>query len=265
MPRSVAELPMARWLTRFVAVAAVLYLAAAALLFVAQRSILFHPRPLQMRPAVPELSFDDGGARIRCWVADPGQPHALLYFGGNGESVEYDVDRFRGRIPGTSVYLCPYRGYSGTPGSPSEAALFSDALALFDLAHQRHAVVDVMGRSLGSGVAVYVAANRPVRRMLLVTPYDSIVNVAEERYPMFPVALLIRDRFESWKYARKVRADTRILAGEKDRVILRARTDRLDQSFPMPVPIQVFPGAGHNNIAGMPQYWPTVAAFFGRD
>ena len=91
----------------------------------------------------------------------------------------------------------------------------------------RHSQITVIGRSLGSGIATYLASQRPVSRLLLITPYDSIANVAAGRLPMFPVHWLLLDKYESWRYAPQITAPTRILAAEHDDVIPRLHTDAL--------------------------------------
>ena len=120
---------------------------------------------------------------------------------------------------------------AGSAGTPSEAAIVADALALFDEARREHRDVVVVGRSLGSGVAVRVASLRPVARVVLVTPYDSIQEIAAARFAFFPVRWLLRDKFESWKYAPAVTAPTLLIAAEHDEVIPRASTELLLTRF----------------------------------
>jgi pimeloyl-ACP methyl ester carboxylesterase len=109
-------------------------------------------------------------------------------------------------FPDRAIYLLHYRGYGGSSGTPSEKALFADALTLFDEVRTKHSSVDVVGRSLGSGVAVYVASLRPVARLVLVTPFDSLEGLAALRFPYVPVKWLLRDKFESWRFAPQVTA-----------------------------------------------------------
>ena len=105
--------------------------------------------------------------------------------------------RFRAAFPDRSLFLVNYRGYGGSSGQPSEAALFADALAIFDHVRREHSEIAVMGRSLGSGVAVLVASERPVEQLVLVTAFDSLVNVAREYLRWLPVGRLLRDRYDS--------------------------------------------------------------------
>jgi pimeloyl-ACP methyl ester carboxylesterase len=152
-----------------------------------------------------------------------------------------------------------YRGYGGSSGKPTEEALHSDARALYEMVHARHPDVIVVGRSLGSGVAVQLAATRQVTRLVLITPFDSIVNLASRQFPFVPVDLLLRDRFESWRYAPQVTAPTLIIAAANDEVVPRESTLALFNAFgPGVATMTTISGAGHNSISSSPGYMATV-------
>jgi pimeloyl-ACP methyl ester carboxylesterase len=166
------------------------------------------------------------------------------------------MPQFEEAFPHNAIYLLHYPGYGGSSGNPTENSIFAAALALFDYVHQRHPNIVVIGRSLGSGAAVRIASLRPVTRLVLVTPYDSLGDVAAEHYPYLPVRLLLKDKFESWKYAPHVTVPTRIIVAEKDEVIPRASTDRLRTRFnPAIVSYIVVPDVGHNTISESLDYW----------
>lgn len=238
------------------------YLGAMLILYRSQDRLLYFPQALQREPTAEVFRWQSGDLELRGWAINPGQPRALLYFGGNGEAVELDSFDFRDLIPGTSVYLLPYRGYSGNPGLPGEKALLADALAAYDAIAMRHAGIDVMGRSLGSGVAVHVAAERPVGRLLLVTPFDSVARVGQRLYPYLPVAWLATDKYESFRRAPRVRAQVLLLTGDRDTLIPAENSEALARSFRPPPPTCVFAGHGHNDISRSPDYWPMVRRFF---
>jgi pimeloyl-ACP methyl ester carboxylesterase len=146
-----------------------------------------------------------------------------------------------------------YRGYGGSSGTPSEKAFFADALALFDKVHASHFEIDVVGRSLGSGVAVYLASQRPVERLVLVTPFDSLQEIAAALFPFFPVRWLLLDRFESWKYAPQVSAPTLIIAAGHDEVVPRASTELLRSRFkPGLATFEIVPNTISNSSAYLP-------------
>jgi hypothetical protein len=241
--------------------AATLYLALCAYLYTHQQALLYFPQALPPGAGAHVRPLRAGGPRILVSTRETAGDEAIVYFGGNGEIVANRLPEFAAAFPRDALYLLHYRGYAGSAGEPGEAALVADALALFDLAHARHRRVTVVGRSLGSGLAVHVASLRPVARLVLVTPYDSIVGVAAGQYPYVPVSLLLRDRYESWRYAPRVRAPTRILLAGRDEVIPRQNSEQLYARFrPGVATMTVFPGAGHNSISADPRYLPLFVA-----
>jgi len=234
---------------------ALAYLAVCALLFVQQRSMLYHPQPRAGAAGTQLLSLPVEGGHVLVTVRPHAGPRAVLYFGGNAEDVSGSVGSMAAAFPDHALYLLHYRGYGGSAGAPSEAALFADALALFDRIRADHAEVVAVGRSLGSGVAVHVAARRPVARLVLVTPYDSIRALAASQFPYAPVRWLLRDPFDSARDAPAIAAPTLVLAAEHDDVIPRARTEALVARFrPGLVTYRVLAGAGHDTISDAPDY-----------
>jgi pimeloyl-ACP methyl ester carboxylesterase len=122
-----------------------------------------------------------------------------------------------------------------------------------------HPDIDVVGRSLGSGIAVYVASRRPVTRLVLVTPYDSLQGLAVLQFPFVPVRWLLLDKFESWRFAPHVSAPTLIIAADRDEVIPRASTELLQTRFKTGVAtLRVVAGTGHNTISNSREYMPLL-------
>lgn len=219
------------------------------LVFFAQRSLLYFPVAGGPPPGAGTLDLPAGDATLRIWARPTPGPHALIYFGGNAEDVGMNFAPFAALLPRHALYFVNYRGYGGSTGAPTEAALLADALAVFDFVRARHSRVDVVGRSLGSGVAVHVARERPVSRLALVTPFDSITNVAAGIYPFLPVRWLIKDSYDSAARIAGVRAPTLVVIAEHDEVIRRARTDALVAAMPAAqVRIEVVRGATHNML-----------------
>jgi uncharacterized protein len=182
-------------------------------------------------------------------------PRALLYFGGNAENVAWSLPEFAGVFPEHSLYLLHYRGYGESTGKPSERAIHADALALFDRVHAAHPEVVVVGRSLGAAVAVRLASLRPVDRLVLVTPFDSLARIAARHYPFFPVRWLLKDRYEAWRDAQRVSAPTLLLVAEHDEIAPRVHAEALFAQFPPGVArLEVVAGAGHNTISDSLEY-----------
>ncbi|MEO5672600.1 MAG: alpha/beta fold hydrolase, partial [Ramlibacter sp.] len=174
-------------------VAALAYLAACAALFFFQRSLIYLPQPARAGAPASWMRLPADGAELAVSVAARDQADALVYFGGNAEDVSASLDDITHAFPGHAVYLMHYRGYGGSSGAPSEEALHQDALALFDKVHASHPNVIVMGRSLGTGVAMRLASRRPAARLVLVTPYDNLEEIAARQFPIFPVRWMLRD------------------------------------------------------------------------
>jgi fermentation-respiration switch protein FrsA (DUF1100 family) len=228
---------------------------------------LIYPRHGTRVPAgEATYSVDVDTARLRGWVVNPGRARALVYFGGNGERLEAWQDGLAAHFPDHTSYLIAYRGYGASEGRPSQGALSSDALALVDHVHARHpgGRVDVVGRSLGSAVAVHVATRRQVDHVVLVTPFDSLVATAADLFPGLPAALLIQDRWDSAAVAADVEAPVLVLRAARDLVVRPARTAALVDALPDPAEV-VFPGADHNDISDDPGYWTAIARFLDDD
>ena len=239
---------------KLAAAALFLYLGFCALLATFQRSFIYLPQPRSNRNA-PSFTLPTGGAVLEITTQSSKLPDAVLYFGGNAEDVSWSLDDLERAYPDHDLYLMHYRGYGGSTGRPTEAALFADALALFDHVREDHSSVAVVGRSLGSGVAAYVASRRPASRLVLVTPFDSVLEVAARSFWFVPVRWLLRDRFDSTKYAPAITAPTTIIVAEHDVEIPRLHAEALFRHFrPGVASLHVITGAGHNTISRSPDY-----------
>lgn len=224
-------------------------------LYSKQRSLMYYPQRAAPGAEASMRALDGTDAGIRISVREVEGPEALVYFGGNAEDVSRKLPDFAAAFPTHAIYLLHYRGYSGSAGEPTEAGLAKDALALFDLAQRRHGRVTVIGRSLGSGLAVRVASQRAVARLVLVTPYDSLQDIAADLYPWMPVRWLLIDKYESWRYAPKVSAPTLLVEAEHDQVIPRASTRKLLARFRHGIArLEVVAGADHNSISQSDRY-----------
>jgi uncharacterized protein len=234
-------------------------------LYLAQDRLLYLPTAAVARPGARALSIERGSATLRLWQLHGEAVPALIYFGGNAEDVGANVTEFDAVLPLRAVYLVNYRGYGGSTGRPSEAALLSDAEAIYDCVSAHHSPVAVIGRSLGSGVAVALAASRPVERLILVTPFDNVANVAADHFPWLPVRWLVRDRYDSERRIGRVTAPILAVVAEHDEVVLRARSDALIAAIPPPLRHTILiRGATHNDVSFDPAYWPGLRDFLYR-
>lgn len=239
------------------------YLALCALMYFGQRSQIYFPVRESSPPLAAAIRLATGdGVDLKIWVVPRPGPRALVYFGGNAEDVAGNLPAFASAFAAHSLYLVNYRGYGGSTGSPSEAGLLADATTIYDHLSARHPELSVIGRSLGSGVAVHLASVRDVHRLVLVTPFDSLVNVAREHFRYLPVGWLMRDRYESVRRVPAVRAPTLVVIAGADEIIPRVRATALVAAFPASqVRLEVLPGATHNGLDRMPQYLERIEEF----
>lgn len=229
-------------------------------LYLFQRHLLYFPDPTrpqlgalaQLGVREVELTTADG-LSLLSWYLPPrsGRP-VVAYFHGNGGHIGYRAERLR-RFAGGGygVLMLEYRGYGGNPGTPTEAGLHADAAAALDFLAQQGITPDrlvLYGESLGSGVAVQLAGQRAIAGLILESPFTSVAEVAQCRYPFVPASLLVRDRFESLSVIGKVRAPILVLHGARDRVVPVRFGRALLDAAPQPKEGWFAPEAGHGNL-----------------
>jgi pimeloyl-ACP methyl ester carboxylesterase len=173
------------------------------------------------------------------------------------------IGEARAHAPGTGWLLVSYRGYGGSEGAPSETTITADALRWYDYAVKELGATQVIafGRSLGSGAAVYLASQRNIRAVVLVTPYDSMIEVAKEHYPYLPVRLMLRHPFESIAHAPKLGMPLLCIAAGRDQIIPPVRSKRLFDAWAGPKRWLELEGADHNSTDGAAAFWPAITAF----
>ena len=254
---------LSRLILTIIALLVLGYAGVSALLYFKQRDLIYFPAATTVPASETDFSLTQDGVTLRGWKLNPGQANALIYFGGNAERLESSRAEFARLFPGRTVYLLPYRGYGASEGKPSETVLFSDALALFDAVQAQHPSGDiaVVGRSLGSGVASYLASQRPVQKLALVTPFDSLAEVAQSHYRWLPVRWLISDAYASHQYLQQYPGPLLIVRAGRDEVVPPANTDRLITSLEAPPTVVDFPLADHNDISLQPRYGETLRDF----
>jgi pimeloyl-ACP methyl ester carboxylesterase len=238
----------------------VVYVLVCVFVYAQQRSLIYYPTPASEGGVGEAVAFPVSGAVLQLRVVRRAGSSAVIYFGGNAESVTASADELARAAPDRTWVFVNYRGYGGSTGSPSERALVADALAVWDWARAKYTDVAVVGRSLGSGVAVQLAASRPVSHLVLVTPFDSLVSVGQAAMPWLPVSWLAKDRYESVDYAPRISCPSLVLIAANDEVVAPAHARRLVAAFrPGTVSFLAVSGAGHNDI----QLWPPYGATIG--
>lgn len=252
-----------------ISVAAAVVIGVPLLMYLVQDKLVFMPQPvseerrvrIKNRISSAEEIFLDApdGTKLHAWHVK-GEP-LVLYFGGNAEEVSWMLEEGPRRLPGAGWLLVDYRGYGASGGSPSEKALSADGLLWYDHVSKLSQRIFVFGRSLGTGVAVHVAAARPVAGVVAIAPYDSLPAVGQHHYPLLPVGLLLRHRFDSAALAPQIRAPLLCLVAERDEVIPRARSRALYEAWGGEKRWIELQGAGHNSTDSAPQFWDNIREF----
>lgn len=237
-----------------------LYVIVVAAAWLGQRHLMYVPDPTRVPPAATGLRdvrehvlLTGDNVRIVCWRADPqpGRP-TILYLHGNAGNLAGRADRFRHyQSRGFGLMMMSWRGYGGSGGSPTEAHNVADAGLAYDTLRAEGVAageIVVYGESLGSGVAIQLAGERPVAALVLDAPYTSIVDVALLTYPYLPVRPLLLDRYESDRHIKRVRAPVLVLHGERDRVIPVRMGQAIYDLSPEPKKLALFPTGGHVDL-----------------
>jgi fermentation-respiration switch protein FrsA (DUF1100 family) len=229
-------------------------------LFFAQRSFLF-PIPAAERTTPQAAGFPEAqehvltaadGEKVIVWhvPARPGHP-VVLYFHGNGDFLAGFFGRFRDVIAdGTGIVVLSYRGYAGSSGRPSERGLLLDAAAAYAFTTARYSAdsIVVWGFSLGTGVAVALAAEQRIGRLILEAPFTSTADVAASAFWFAPVRLLMLDQFRSDERIARVTVPLLVMHGSNDLAIPIRFGEALFALAREPKQFVRFPGGGHENL-----------------
>jgi pimeloyl-ACP methyl ester carboxylesterase len=253
-----------------VGIAAAMYAAMCLFLYLQQDRVLFYPRTndrsLLERWAPYRIEIPSGEHALEGFWTENGASKSsriLVYFGGNAEDVLYTASTSFD-LAVKRMLVVNYRGYGGTPGTPSQEALYEDALAIYEYVVASGTDpndIVVMGRSLGSGLATMLASERKVRSAILITPYDSLAEVAAHHYPIFPVRLLMKHPFDSAPFAQRATVPALMLAAEHDTIIPPTHAQRLHDLWAGPRQLHILNGVGHNDIERSSEYYALINAF----
>ena len=235
------------------------YVGMVALLYVGQRGLQYFPQSFRTTPAAAglptaqEIVLDTAdGERVVAWHLPPrADKPVVLYFHGNGGALRHRVDRYRAlTADGTGLVALSYRGYGGSSGRPTEEGLINDALAAYRYAAAAYPPerIALWGESLGSGVAVALAAEKPVGRLVLEAPFTSAADVGASVYWFVPVRLLMKDQYRSDLRIGKVTAPVLVLHGDRDNVVPFALGERLYAMINSPKRFVRLRGGGHNGL-----------------
>lgn len=238
------------------------YCAALAYLMIFQRSYLFAPSPVEISPQdaglpqaqVIRLKTRDGETLIAWWLPPKDNQNVSLFLHGNGDRLDKRVQRFKDMSKdGSGVFALSYRGYGGSTGSPSEHGFLEDARAAYAWLNQQlpSERIIIHGYSIGTGVATRLSAEKHSKALVLESPFLSALAVAQSRYAIFPVSLVMWDQFRSDLYMPLVHTPVLILHGSADRTIPVKQAYKLYQLAPEPKKIIVFEGGSHTNLGSI--------------
>jgi len=203
---------------------------------------------LQVAPGI-EL---EGWVRMPAGMGGAGsKAPCAIYFGGRSEDVRWLLSEAQG-FKNLPLVFFNYRGYGKSQGKPMEKHLVADARVIYKWVAEQpwcdRDRISVIGRSLGTGVAMQLAASTPVHKLVLFTPYDSLLNIARKKVPLAPVSLLLRSKFKSNECAENVRNPTFVLLAENDEVVPHDSSLRLIQHFAVKPLVATVKGTNHVSL-----------------
>jgi uncharacterized protein len=251
---------------QLIIITAIFYIMVLLFLFIQQKKFIFFPTQIKHSspPGSTEFQFNHDNVSLYGWLLQEryAQDRLIIYYGGNAEDIYYAAEQFE-EFGDTAALLVNYRGYGASTGAPGEKELFNDAIAIFDEITERYnpEKIYLMGRSLGSGVASYVAAQRSVTGVILITPFDSIAAIAKRRFPYLPVEMVLQHKFSSIKYATRFTAPSLVIYGGRDTTVLPSQTQKLIEQIQGETTVEYIEAAEHNNIELFDEYNLAILEF----
>lgn len=240
-------------------------------LTVNQGRLLFDARRRPAQEALPDgislYAHEVPGGMLSGYVYQDagagGVRDLLFYLPGRGEDVLQTMQHLKWLPRHIGFASFDYRGLGHSDGRPGEAAAVADASQF--LLHLRRALpgtrVHVVGRSLGTGVAIQLADLQDFESLQLITPYDSLLELASKRFPLVPMRQLMRHHFDSISHCEKVMQRTKVLLAEHDNVVPHACSERLMAAWPGQVARQTMAGTDHYTIIEQPETWLALSEF----
>ena len=251
---------------------------ASVLLYFIQDQMIFYPQKINQSDLeaikkyqnVKEINLKTRDSiEIKGWFIDnrsTEKTKILFYFGGNAEEVSYMIPEVT-KFKNCSIVLMNYRGYGQSQGKPNENNLCGDALVIYDyfigLPENKDSKIIIMGRSIGTGVAVFLAKNRKCDGVVLVSPYNDFKSLAQYHFPCLPVSAVIKYKFNSGERAPSIKSPLMIMLGTGDKTIPPQQSRLLAQKWGGRVTIKEFEGADHNILSTYSEYWKFINDFIG--
>ncbi len=237
----------------------ILYILLVIIIFFLQRSLLYMPAKDMKNPNIYGLPMmsgpieTDDGEKLVGWYrkAEDGKP-SIIFFHGNAGHLGYRAKKYLALMrEGYGLLAVSYRGYGQSTGSPTEEGLYNDARASIKFIQDKFKIKEsdiiLYGESLGTGVAVQMATEFNIKAVILEAPFTSMVDMAKKLYPIFPVGIMLKDRFESLNKISSVKIPVLLMHGKQDKLIPYSHSQSLYDSANEPKKIILFPDSGHND------------------
>jgi len=239
----------------------IVYFLGGVYLYFFQRSFIYFPtKEVKHNTLVQNFNIDNESIKVH--IINNDKQNAILYFGGRSESVAKNVKDFKTTFPNHTVYLLNYRGYGGSSGEATEKNLYNDATFIYNNISQKHKEIIIIGRSLGTGIATYIASTSKIQKMVLVTPYDSILNMAKDKYPFYPISYILKDQYNSIHRVENIDKPTLIVLASNDETINARYSNNLIEKFnPSILNVATIPNTGHKNIIENVNYLNVLKSF----
>jgi len=252
---------MKKFIKSFLSISITSYILIGSYIYFNQDKLLYFPTP-KAQNTYKEKIFINQNESIYATLINEGKEKVIIYLGGNAEDVDTNYHKFSKAFKQHTIYLVQYRGYANSTGTPIEKNLYADALFIYDAIKDKYKDISVIGRSLGTGVATYLASKREVNKLVLVTPYDSIESIAQSRYFYYPISILLRDKYDSISRIDAIKAPTLIIYAQNDETIRKKHTDKLVSQFPSSqISIKTIENTGHSSILESPKYYTLIKEF----
>lgn len=259
-------------LFRFITIIAFAYVIIITLAFSLQTTLFFHPEKLSEShkfdstlPSQEVFLTTPDGEKINGLFFSAQHTKVILYFHGNAGSLnswQYVYEDFR--VLGYNFFIIDYRGFGKSTGDISERGLYMDAQTAYEYLLGKGFAANniiVYGRSIGSGVAVNVAADKNINALILEAPLISAKKIATEKFPYLFPSLYLKYKFDSIEKINNVKAPLLIIHGTRDTIIPAHHGQRLYEKFEGKKTMLLIDGGHHNDLSEFPEFSEGVARF----
>lgn len=237
----------------YLIIALLVYLGSLAYLYFNQRNMIYHPdtaRPATVNGVQDAKVSTKDNLTLWGWFLPPqGDKPIVILFHGNAGNYSHRISKAMAmNEQGYGVILAEYRGYGGNPGRPDKEGLLNDGRAWMEFALAQNRPVIIYGESIGSAIATAMAAENDAAGLILEAPFDSLVGVAQSIYPVVPVSLLLKDKFDSAVLIKNVKAPKLFIHGERDRTVPIRFGKALFEAAGEPKSFVSIDSAAHNDL-----------------